>query len=156
MKKVLRYITVCWMMVSILVFSVSPAEALATNIDLIPRIEVLTPGVYRTFDIALRPDSPFEFNQFLILTLGYGTLSITLTKTDTVGDFIMLTGLGISSAGILPVFKFGITKVQLQESIDLGTEAFPYGVLWMAIWVNSTETEEVPPYLLDYKLTLDF
>jgi len=77
------------------------------------------------------------------VAVGYGPLWITL-RGDSEGDLLILTGVGISSAGIVPVFKSGITMVSLTESVEIGDERSPYGLLWILIWINSTAND--PPY----------
>ena len=88
----------------------------------------------------------------LILVAGYGGVSITLRKIDTEGDLLVLTGTGVSSRGIAPVFKFGITEVTLTEAVEIGDEHSPYGLLWILSWVDSHTHN--PPY--NYTLVLSF
>ena len=117
-----------------------------------PRVEIITPGMTRTIEISQNYSSPQDFGHFLILVLGYGGLSITLRKIDTEGDLLFLTGAGISTAGIVPIFKFGITEVTLREAVEIGNERSPYGLLWILSWVDSPVHN--PPY--HYTLVLSF
>jgi len=157
MQKPLRYVTACWVIVSVLVFCGYPVFALETE-GWIPQIEILTPGMRRTFDITQEQNFPFEFSQFLVLALGHGTLAISLTNTDNKdGYFLILAGVGISAAGIIPVFKWGITKVQFNPKVTIGNELSPYGALWISFWGYSLgddpeSEEDNPPY--NYQLQL--
>jgi len=151
MGKVLSLLIRRWVILFILVFSTSLTFALETE-ALIPRVEILTPGMTRTVEITQNYDFPQDFSHFLILVVGYGGVSITLRKIDTEGDFLILSGLGTSSAGVTPVFKFGISKVTLAEAVEIGDENSPYGLLWMLCWVGSPVND--PPY--HYTLVLSF
>ncbi len=151
MKKVLSRLTPSLMILSILTFSSYSVSAFETE-ALMPQIEIITPGMTRTIEITQNYEFPQDFSQFLILVVGYGGLGITLRKVDTVGDLLMLTGVGVSSAGVVPVFKFGVTKVTLSESVEIGNERSPYGLVWLSSWVDSTVND--PPY--SYTLTLTF
>jgi hypothetical protein len=86
------------------------------------------------------------------VVLGYGGLSITLRKVDTEGDLLIMAGVGISPAGIGPVFKFGTTQVTLSEAIEIGSEYSTYGIAWIVSWVESPH--HTPPY--HYTLILSF
>jgi len=151
MKKVLSYLIPSWVILSVLVFNCCPTFALETE-ALLPRIEILIPGMSRTIDITQTYAFPQDFSQFLIVVVGYGGVSISLSKRDTEGDLLILTGVGISSAGIVPVIKFGRSKVTLTESVEIGNERSPCGLLWLLSWVDSPENE--PPY--SYTLSLGF
>ncbi len=151
MKKVLYLKIACLMILSILVFGNYPVFAFEEE-ALMPRVEIITPGMTRTIEISQNYSPPQDFGHFLILVLGYGGLSITLRKIDTEGDILFLTGAGISPAGIAPVFKFGITEVTLREAVEIGNERFPYGLLWILSWVDSPVHN--PPY--HYTLVLSF
>ena len=152
MKKVMsHYLINGWIILSLFVFSSCPTFAFETE-ALIPSIEIFTPGMTRTMEITQNYKFPQDSSQFLILAIGYGGLSITLRKVDTVGDLLVLTGLGISSAGIVPIFRFGITGVTLTEAVEIGSESSPFGLLWITSWVDSPAAD--PPY--SYTLTLSF
>ena len=120
--------------------------------EIIPSIEIIIPGISRTIEINQNYTYPQDFNQLLVFCIGYGPFNITLTKNDVVGDRIFLTGIGLSSAGIVPIFKFGETKITLTEGIEIGSQSSPYGIVWITSWVDSTVHE--PPY--NYILTFRF
>ncbi|KPJ61733.1 MAG: hypothetical protein AMJ42_01065, partial [Deltaproteobacteria bacterium DG_8] len=130
MEKVISLLTCSCIFLSILALSSFPTFALETE-ALIPHIEILTPGVTRTVEITKIYNFPQDFGHFLILVVGYGGVSITLRKIDTEGDFLFLAGIGISSVGIVPVFKFGVTEVTLTEAVEIGDQSSPYGLLWI-------------------------
>ena len=154
MKKALNHLTAGWIILSVLVFSSYPAFALEPK-ALIPHIEIFTKGMTRPpMEITQNLDFPLGSNQFLILAIGYGPLSITLSKTDTEGDFLVLTGVAISSAGIVPFFRFGITGATLREGIEIGDERSPLGLVWFVSWVDSPVDD--PSHNYNYTLSFSF
>ena len=131
MKKVLLTATVC-----ILVCIVSPTYAFQpTAID--PHVEVLTPGVTRNFSITQFNNFPQDFSFFLVVLIGYGPVSINLSSStaSTDGDLFVISGMGISPAGIIPFLKFGRADVALAVGIEIGNEWSPYGLLWFSSWI---------------------
>lgn len=151
MKKLLSHLIPNGMILSILFFNSCPTSAFETE-ALLPRIEILIPGMTRTVEITQNYTFPQDFSNFLIIVVGYGGVSITLRKIDNEGDLLILVGLGISSVGIIPVFKFGVTEVTLTEAVEIGDERSPYGLLWILSWVESTVNN--PPY--HYTLVLSY
>ena len=158
MKRVLIRLTFSLMVSSILVFSSCPTFAFETEALVLPRVEILIPGVSRTIEISQDYKFPQGFNQLLILAIGYGPLPISMTQTATEegnlpeGNILMLTGMGVSAAGVIPVFKFGVTQATLKATVEIGNENSPYGLLWISSWVNSSVND--PPY--NYTLTFSF
>jgi hypothetical protein len=151
MKRVISLLTRRWIFLLTLIFISSSNFAFETE-ALIPRIEILTPGTTRTMEITQHYDFPQDFGSFLILVVGYGGVSITLRKVDTEGDLLILAGLGISFAGVVPFLKFGITEVTLTEAVEIGNQYSPYGLLWILSWVDLPASN--PPYY--YTLGLSF
>ena len=100
-------------------------------------------------EITQDSDFPSDFNQFLILAIGSGALRITLSKTDTQRDFLVLAGWAVSSAGTVPFLRLGITPATLKEGIEIG----PLGLVWLVTWVDSPEDE---PLRDNYNYTLGF
>ncbi len=157
MKRVLGRLTFSLMVSSILVFSSNPTFAFETKAIVVPRVEILIPGVTRIIEITQDYKFPQDFNQIIILVIGYGPLIINMTPTATEetspeGNLLMLTGMGVSAAGVIPVFKFGVTKGFLKASVEIGNERSPYGLLWISSWVDSSVND--PPY--SYTISLNF
>ncbi len=149
MKKVLSHFAPVWLVLSIQLFSCYPTYAIETE-AFIPQIEILIPGMTRKVEITQNYSFPQDFGHFLILVMGYGGVSMTLSKTDTEGDFIIFTGAGISSAGIAPFLKFGTTSVTLREAVEIGDQWLPYGLLWIVSWVDSPEQDLPSHYTLEF------
>ena len=156
MKKVRSHVTVCAVMLSLLFFGGFSAYASEPS-GLVPRIELITPGITRIIDITQAQKFPGEFSHFLILILGHGKFTINMSSISNdaegkviPGDQLVFAGIGISSAGVIPFFKYGVTHVLLKESIEIGNESFPFGVVWFICWMDSTENEPVPKYKLQF------
>ena len=141
------------MILSILVFSSNPTFAFETEALVLPRVEILIPGVTRTIEITQDYKFPQDLNQIVILALGYGPLAITLYQKEPIeGGSLVLTGVSVSAAGVIPVLKFGVTQVTLNASVEIGNECSPYGLLWISSWINSSLDD--PPY--SYTMTIGF
>ena len=148
MKKVILTITLC-----IIIFTASPLGAIELEPLALPRFEILIPGKTRIIQVEQQLDYPQDFSQILIMAIGYGGVSISVAKEegDTVDNMLVLTGIGISGAGIIPFYKFGRTGVILNASIEIGNEGFPFGIIWVSSWINPPLPE--PPDN-QYTLTL--
>ena len=151
MKKVLSLSVAGLFVLSILFFGHAPIVAVEPEAR-IPHIEMIAPGMTRTIEISQNYSPPQDFGHFMIWVVGYGGVSITLRKIDTEGDLLFLAGAGISSEGIVPIFKFGVTEVTLKEAVEIGNERSPYGLLWILSWVDSPMHN--PPY--QYTLVFSF
>jgi len=145
------HLTYSWIILCILIFNSSPTFA-GEKKSLLPRIEILTPGMTRSIEITQDANFPLDSSQFLVVLLGYSFVTISMYKNDTEGDLLVLTGVGISSAGIVPFLKFGVTATSLAVSIEIGKESSPYGLLLFSTWIDEPEDE---PYNR-YNLTLSF
>jgi len=120
---------------------------------LIPRLEILTPGMTR--DIAITQEAPFPqgVSQFVVLLIGSGPASISLeSAVGSEGDLLVLSGAGFSSAGFIPFFKWGYSAVSFDVGIQIGNDRFPYGMLLISCWLAEPPEE---PYNT-YSLTIEF
>ena len=147
MKKVYIIAILCT-----LVCIVSPTFAFQpTAID--PHVEFLTPGVTRHITITQYNNFPQDFSSFLIVLIGYGPISINLSSPEegAEGNLFVISGLGISAAGIRPFLKFGRADVDLAVGIEIGTERNPFGLLWFSSWIASPIEEEI-----QYELSISF
>ena len=95
---------------------------------------------------------PEAFCQFLVVVIGWGGVNITLEKAEAQPnlDGIGFTGISISSAGIIPFFRCGVPAVTLRERVFIGMKGFPFGLLGITTWINSSK--DIPP--VGYTLTL--
>ena len=145
MKKLFFLAALC-----ITIFTSNPAYAFRTT-AINPNVEVLTPGVIRNFTITQYNNFPQDFSFFLVFLIGYGPAQITLSKNDTEDDLLVINGWGISSAGIVPIIKFGRSRVNLAVSVEIGSERYPTGIMWFSSWIASPIEEETT-----YQLSISF
>lgn len=138
MKKFFLIKTLCIVATTLFILTSYPLYAFEVKPLALPRFEILMPGKTRTITIEQQLNYPQDFSQILIMALGYGGVSISIAKDegDTGDNMLVLTGLGISSAGIIPFYKFGRTGVILEASIEIGNEGFPFGMIWFSSWIN--------------------
>jgi hypothetical protein len=140
-----------WILLSVMVIFCGHAYG-QEPLALIPRLEILTPGMTR--DIWITQEAPFPqgVSQFVVLLIGSGPLSIKVTSGEgSEGDLLALSGIGISSAGLIPFFKWGYTAVAFNVGIKIGDDRFPYGMLLLSCWLGEPEA----PFNT-YRLTISF
>lgn len=153
MKKLFSLFTCIGLLVALVVAPGYQATAFETQALVLPRVELLTPGMTRTINITQESRFPQGSNQLVIIALGYGGIAITMQQvsdTPQEGNLLMMTGMGISSAGIVPILKFGIVNVTLTANIEIGNAQSPFGIIWLSSWTHSATND--PPY--NYQLVL--
>jgi hypothetical protein len=118
-----------------------------TAID--PHAEVLTPGVTRYFTITQYNSYPQDFAFFLVLLIGYGPAQISLSsfEDETEGNILGINGWAISSAGVVPIIKFGRPTVDLDVGVEIGSERNPIGIMWFSTWIAGPLEEELTYYI---------
>ncbi len=157
MKKVL-IISILPLMLSLTFTSPGMASALETT-ALVPNIEILTPGVTRTITVTQTANFPQDFSPFIVFIIGYGPLKISLSKDEAVGDRLKMSGVGISPAGVIPLYKSGKAGVNLIVTVEIGNEQYPYGMALFSSWVTGAVIQEPDSegiYHNTYKVTLQF
>lgn len=140
MKKVL-IISILSLMLSLTFTSPGIASALETT-ALIPHIEIITPGVTRTIIVTQTADYPQDFSPFIVFLIGDGSFKISISKDETVGDRLKMSGVGISPAGVIPFYKSGKADVNLVITVEIGNERYPYGMVLFSSWVSGTVIQE--------------
>ena len=152
MKKVFLTATLCTVIICAPVLTTTTASAFEPS-ALTPHFELLTPGVTRHFTITQYNNFPQDFSFFLVVLIGYGPFSINLSSPEegAEGNLFVISGLGISAAGIRPFLKFGRADVDLAVGIEIGTERNPFGLLWFSSWIASPIEEEI-----QYELSIIF
>ncbi len=149
MKKTLSRSLAMWIILSIVVFSGHPAPAAEIEPHAATQVAVLMPGISKTIKITQASSYPQGVSSILIVVFGYGGVTITWNQT-TDDDLLFLTGVGISAAGIIPVLKFGTAPITMKDSVAIGSEGLPFGLIWLSSWIDSSVND--PPY--DYELGL--
>ena len=113
----------------------------------------LTPGSSTTLNIQTSGDFKFDFGHLLnmnlttVLCLGEGTLTVELTKDDTINDMVNMFIIGYP-ADPLFVPNFGITPAKISVSTDINNTMGGFGIVFVFSGVNSSESHK-------YKLSLE-
>ena len=118
-----------------------------------PHVEVLFPGVTRSFTITQYNRVPQDFSFFLVFLIGYGPaqISLALFEDETEGNILGINGWAISSAGVVPIIKFGRSNVILEVGVEIGSERNPMGIMWFSTWIAGPIEQEV-----SYSLSIEF
>ena len=100
-----------------------------------PGISLLTPGSSTTLE-----NTPGETGILAtVITLGVGTLKVTLEKTDTSGDLISMFVVGFpADPPFIP--SFAITPGEISVSADLTDELGGFGIIFIVTVVNSRDS----------------
>jgi hypothetical protein len=151
MNRKRSFIKYAWMLLSVMVMIGGQAFGQEPT-ALMLRMETLTPGMTRDIEITQEAPFPQGVSQFVVLLIGSGPASITLSSAEgSVGDLMVLSGIGISRAGLIPFLKWGYTAVTFEVGIQIGNDRFPYGMLLFSCWLAEPEA----PYNT-YYLTIEF
>jgi len=91
----------------------------------------ILPGSNTTVTMTQNQKFPLGCPQLFLLTVGSGTLTITMQKNDISGDYIFMLGLASSGSGTTPIYRTGISKGLITKNIALGSDAQLYGFVWL-------------------------
>jgi hypothetical protein len=96
-------------------------------------VTVISNGETKFIDVATNSLMLLGDLHFLItVVLGSGELEITMEKSDSGGQLVMMTGITTSSCGAsTPIFKTGFTPNALSETVEVGNEEVPNGFLYL-------------------------
>jgi len=114
--------------------------------------KTIVSGSTTILDVTQSAAFPLGCPQLFIFTVGSGTLTITLQKDDISGDGIFMLGLAASGAGTLPIYRAGVSKGLITQSVPIGTGLQPYGFVWLYSGVAYSAL--TPAYA--YTIELDF
>ena len=67
------------------------------------------------------------------------------------GNLLVLNGWALSSAGAIPIIKFGRSRVVLEVGVEIGNEFYPSGIMWFSSWIAGPIEEE-----LKYDISIEF
>jgi hypothetical protein len=100
-----------------------------------PGITLLTPGSSTTLE-----NTPGETGIFAtVITLGVGTLKVTLKKTDTAGDLISMFVIGFpADPSFIP--SFGVTPGEISVSTALNDALGGFRIIFIVTVVNSRDS----------------
>ncbi len=128
------------------------SSAILDNTTGLFTLKILMPGSSINLNMQQNAKFPLGCPHLFILTIGTGTLTITLQKDDISGDDIFMFGLAISGAGTAYMYKSGVSKGLITKSVELGSESQPYGFMWIYSGIVYSKIE--PKYA--YTILLSF
>ena len=91
--------------------------------------------------------------QFFILLGGTGSLGISLSNDASDSkEIIFMLGLASSSAGNFPIYRLGASEGMISQIVEIGSNRYPYGFVWL--YCGVALADKGPVYL--YELRLSF
>jgi hypothetical protein len=102
-----------------------------------PGIVLLTPGSSTTLE-----NTPGEAGIFAtVITLGVGTLEVTLEKTDTYGELMSMFVIGFPA---VPPFipRFGVTPGEISVRTEIGDTLGGVGIIFILTTISSNKSFE--------------
>ena len=127
-------------------------RAYAETIDDLFNIRVILPGVTETLDVVQTGMFPL-CPQFFIFVVGEGSLGISLKDdASTSKETMFMLGLALSGAGTFPIYRLGTSKGMISQIVEVGSDSYPYGVVWL--YCGVLQADKNPVYL--YELRLSF
>jgi|GEM_PF-3449443 len=112
----------------------------------------ILPGSNTTITMTQNQKFPLGCPQLFVLATGSGTLTITLQKNDISDDLIFMTGLAASGARTTPIFRTGVSKGLITQSVALGSQSQTFGFVWICSGVYYSAIS--PAY--EYTIQLSF
>ncbi len=115
-------------------------------------ILTIMPGMTRAIDIRQQELFPWGCPHFFVVILGSGTLGISLQKDDVAGDTLFMTGAAFSSAGTTPIYRAGVSKGMIDQIVEIGSAAQPYGFVWL--YCGVALSQHLPAYNCQVRFSL--
>lgn len=144
--------TTIWLICLALLAS-SPQLAVAQTGSNLLNAVFMVPGMTRTIDIRQSATFPMGCPQFFIFILGEGTLGISLKKDDVAGDLLFMFGCAQSPAGIIPIYRVGISKGMIDQIVEIGDGGKRNGFVWLYCGVAFSQS--VPLYASQLRLSFE-
>ena len=130
-KGMMLGILVCFLLVSDNYLSADGRGSIGPHYGI--DVTVISNGETKFIDVATDSLMLLGDLHFLIaVVLGSGELEITMEKSDSGGQLVMMTGIATSSHGAsTPIFKTGVTPNALSGTVEVGNEEVPNGFLYL-------------------------
>jgi len=146
-----RYAILCGLVAaSLLIIFLQRAHA--ETIDDLFNVWVLLPGVTENLDIVQTGMFPL-CPQFFIVVVGEGSLGTSLKDdASTSKETMFMLGLASSGAGTFPIYRLGTSKGMISQIVEVGSDSYPGGVVWL--YCGVLQADKNPVYL--YELRLSF
>ncbi len=140
-------------LICLALLSGSPQSAVAQTVSNLLNAVLMVPGMTRTIDIRQSATFPMGCPQFFIFILGKGTLGISIKKDDVTGDLLFMFGYAQSPAGLIPIYRVGISKGMIDQIVEIGDGDARNGFVWLYCGVAFSQS--VPLYASQLRLSFE-
>ena len=124
----------------------------AETVDGLFNVRVVLPGATDVIDVVQTASFPL-CPQFFIFLGGTGSLGISLRNDASDSkEIIFMLGLASSSAGNFPIYRLGASEGMISQIVEIGSNRYPYGFVWL--YCGVALADKGPVYL--YELRLSF
>jgi hypothetical protein len=91
--------------------------------------------------------------QFLIFLGGQGSLGISLRNDASDSkEIIFMLGFASSAAGNFPIYRLGASEGMISQVVEIGSNSYPYGFVWL--YCGVALANKGPVYLYELRLSL--
>ena len=134
----------------LLVFS--QQEVHPETVDELINVRAMLPGATEVIDVVQTGHFPL-CPQFLIFLGGKGSLGISLKNDASASkEIIFMLGMALSDAGNSPICRLGTSEGMISQIVEVGSNASPYGFVWL--YCGVAQADKDPVYF--YELRLSF
>ncbi len=124
----------------------------AETVDGLFNVRVVLPGATDVIDVVQTASFPL-CPQFFVFLGGQGSLGISLKNDASVSkETIFMLGLASSSAGNFPIYRLGASEGMISQIVEIGSNSYPYGLVWLYFGVVLADKDPV----YQYELRLSF
>ena len=89
----------------------------------------------------LSPDTPDQLHNLVLEHKSQGefetavNLLMRALASDEKTYLLVISGWALSSASIVPLMKFGKSRVSLVAGIEIGSKRYSTGIMWFSSWI---------------------
>ncbi len=124
----------------------------AETVDGLFNVRVVLPGATEVIDVVQTASFPL-CPQFFIFLGGTGSLGISLRNDASDSkEIIFMLGLASSSAGNYPIYRLGASEGMISQIVEIGSNQYPYGFVWLYCGVSLAD--KGPVYQYELRLSL--
>jgi hypothetical protein len=124
----------------------------AETVDGLFNARVVLPGATDVVEVVQTASFPL-CPQFLIFLGGQGSLGISLRNDASDSkEMIFMLGLASSSAGNFPIYRLGASEGMISQIVEIGSNRYPYGFVWL--YCGVALADKGPVYQYELRLSL--
>ncbi len=127
-------------------------EGSAETVSDLVNVRVVLSGATDVIDVVQTAAFPL-CPQFFIFLVGEGSFGISLKNDATASkETMFMLGVASSGAGTVPIYRLGTSKGMISQIVEIGSDRYPYGFVWL--YCGVLHANKNPVYL--YELRLSF